>query len=399
MISSAKNAANAMGKASFTRKNSAAALAQSVSAEPDLRADRSRQITRPDTDYLAGKMQAKRGAAGRNGPLGARLAAKAKTARRFGVGAGGGGFGGGDLRQQAVVKVHYYAHAGGGGGALKAHAAYVAREGAGREEDLSPALDEAQNEARRHADYLSRDGAEGRDVFYSADRDRVDGAEIAAQWAGGDKRHFRIVLAAERGGDLKDLPAYTREVMARAEAALGRPLAWIAIDHWDTDNPHTHIILRGRDRLGRDLALPRDFIRHGLRGLARDVATEALGPRTPDQAREALFREARRHGPTRLDGLIAEQLPANGVVRIAALKAPTQDPALTQALKARAQELERLGLAKSARRGTLAFAPDWRDRLKAIELHLDIAKRMAQARQAKVMERAMGLVKGIGVER
>lgn len=34
-----------------------------------------------------------------------------------------------------------------------------------------------------------------------------------------------------------------------------------------------------------------------------------------------------------------------------------------------------------------------------MELHLDVAKRMAQARQVKVMERAMGLVKGIGVER
>jgi type IV secretory pathway VirD2 relaxase len=167
----------------------------------------------------------------------------------------------------------------------------------------------------------------------------------------------------------------------------------------DTDNPHTHIILRGRDRLGRDLILPRDFVKHGLRGIARDVATERLGARTPAQARAALDRETRRHAPTRLDRLIADQLPKSGIVRIADLTVPNRNPALSQALKTRAKELERLGFAKPIRRNVLAFSANWQDRLKAMELHLDVAKRMAQARQVKVMERAMGLVKGIGVER
>jgi hypothetical protein len=129
------------------------------------------------------------------------------------------------------------------------------------------------------------------------------------------------------------------------------------------------------------------------------VATERLGARTPNQAREALDRETRRHAPTRLDRLIAEQLPKDGVVKVADLKTPNADPALSQALKARAKELERLGLAKPVRRNVLAFSPDWQARLKAMELHLDVAKRMAQARQVKAVELMRGPVQSIGKDR
>lgn len=386
-----------MSRASFTGKDSASSLAKPASAEPDLRADRSILLGRPDTERLDGKVS-HRGRpakdAGKAPPLSSLLDRRIKTRRTTGFGCGSFAS---DLRQQAVVKIHYFNHAGGGGGGLASHATYVSRDGAARLEEAREA--EPAQSAERHTDYLTRDGAEGRDLFYTADKHGIDGRAIAADWAESDRRHFRAVLTAEEGGAIKDLPGYTRDVMARAEAALGKPLAWLAIDHWDTDNPHTHIILRGRDRLGRDLILPKDFVRHGLRGIARDVATERLGSRTPGQAREALDRETRRHAPTRLDRMIAEQLPKDGVVKVAALKAPNADPALTQALKARTKELERLGLANPVRRNVLVFSPDWQARLKAMELHLDVAKRMAQARQVKVMDKMLGLVKGVGLDR
>jgi type IV secretory pathway VirD2 relaxase len=386
-----------MPKASFTRKNSAASLANPASAEPDLKADRSIRLDRPDAERLDGKVS-KRGRSVKNAGKAPRLSAlldrRIKTRRSSSF--GNGGFPG-DLRQQAVVKIHYFNHAGDGGGGLASHATYVSRDGAARLEAEREA--EPGQAAERHADYLTRDGAAGRDLFYTVDKDRIDGRATAADWAEADRRHFRIVLTAEEGGALKDLPGYTREVMARAVAALGKRLAWLAIDHWDTDNPHTHIILRGRDRLGRDLILPKEFVRHDLRGIARDVATERLGERTPSQVRDALDRETRQHAPTRLDRLIADQLPKDGAVKVADLKAPNADPALSQALKARAKELERLGLTKPVRRNVLAFAPDWQARLRAMELHLDVAKRMAQARQVKGMEKLLGLAKSLAPDR
>ncbi|GAM97044.1 VirD2 components [alpha proteobacterium U9-1i] len=287
-----------------------------------------------------------------------------------------------DGRQRAVVKLHYFAHAKGGGAALKAHARYIARDSASRGEEISYSKAETE-----------RDGAQARgeddrrqsprlehSVFYDGARDSVSGARLAGHWAESDKRHFRIILSAENGGRIGDLRAYTREVMDRAEVTLGTRLEWFAVDHFDTDNPHTHIVLRGVRDDGRDLVIPREFVQHGFRNAARDAATSRLGQRTRDDARKALQREALAHAPTRLDTLIASQLDERQTIRLAELRAPNGSPDMTDALKARARELKNLGLAQEVRRNILRFEPGWRDALKAMELHLDIRKSLMQAR-------------------
>src|SRR5262249_38071124 len=118
----------------------------------------------------------------------------------------------------------------------------------------------------------------------------------------------------------------------------------------------------------------------GFRSVARDVATEWLGRRTPNQEREALDREVRRHGPTRLDPMIAGKIREDGTVRIARLEAPNRNPDLTAALKSRARELERLGLAREPSRNVLTFERGWRERLQTMEQHLDIRRRVIQER-------------------
>lgn len=282
-----------------------------------------------------------------------------------------------DPRQRAVAKIHYFNHSGGGAAALKAHGKYIARDAARDGPSIEPShQDEPRTDERAHADYLER---KGRDGFYDKAGIALDGAQRLESWAKSDLRHFRIILSAEEGMRLRDLPAYTREVMARAGASLATELSWVAVDHHDTDNPHTHIVLRGRRANGQDLVLPRDFIKHGFRGIARDVATEWLGDRTPEQERLAYQREIRRHGLTKLDGVIdvyAEKL----TIDLRRLEAPNGDPHLAQAAKARVQELARMGLATDQGNGLFKLASDWRDRLTAMDRHLDIRRRVVRER-------------------
>lgn len=366
-----------------------------------------RQLSRSDRELLEGEIGLGR-RSGQGGSSGTK-APSVRPGRANEAGRQGGGLGAGpapDLRQQAVIKIHYFNHAGGGGGALAAHARYVARDAA-RPDDRDvpttegPASEEreaAQSEARAHANYLAR-GEQERRAFYDREHEGVDGGARAAEWAKSDKRHFRLILSAERGDEIGDLPAYTREVMARAEVQLGTRLSWVAADHHDTGHSHTHIILRGRRANGQDLVIPKDFIRHGFRNIARDVATEWLGARTRDQAREALDREVMRHAPTRLDRMIADQLPEEGSVRVSRLASPNGDRAVTRALRARARELAAMRLAAETKRGVLTFEPDWQDRLKAMELHLDIRKRLLEQqrlqREAQVRSRARSAGKGL----
>lgn len=350
--------------------------------------DRSIRLTRPDRDTPQGKVHKSRpltGAFDRGRELddfakklGKRLKKqrkqnekkrpKAKASKKFTPYF--------DTRQRAVAKIHYFNHSGGGAAALKAHGKYIARGAAREGPSVEASLDEPRTEERAHADYLER---KGRDGFYDKAGLALDGAERLESWAKSDLRHFRIILSAEEGARLRDLPAYTREVMARAGAALGTELSWVAIDHHDTDNPHAHIVLRGRRANGQDLVLPRDFIKHGFRGIAQDVATEWLGDRTPEQERLAYQREIRRHGLTKLDGVIdiyAEKL----TVDLNRLEAPNGDPHLAQAAKARVQELARMGLATEQGNGLFKLAHDWRDRLSAMDRHLDIRRRVVRER-------------------
>jgi len=291
-----------------------------------------------------------------------------------------------DTRQRAVVKLHYFAHGGGGAAALGKHVRYIGRDAAPHERPLGPPTGASKEHELREAQ--ARDGERPEHwAFYSASSDKVNGAQLAAAWAREDRRHFRIILSAENGARIGDLRSFTRDVMARAEAALGEKLEWFAANHFDTDNPHTHIVLRGRRADGRDLMIPREFVQYGFRNAARDAATARLGARTRDDERQALQREALAHRPTRLDAIIASQLDNERRVRIAELRAPNKSPDMEDALKGRAHELKRLGLAVEERRNALRFEPGWRDALKAMEMHLDIRKSLMQARAQDAVQR------------
>jgi len=101
--------------------------------------------------------------------------------------------------------------------------------------------------------------------------------------------------------------------MSRMEADLGSRLDWVAVDHWDTDNPHTRVMLRGVDETGRDLVIARDYIAHGLRLRASELATDLLGPQTELEMRERMTREVGQERWTGLDRQLTERV-RDGVV-------------------------------------------------------------------------------------
>lgn len=280
-----------------------------------------------------------------------------------------------DNRQRVVAKVSFRKHAmggGGGSGKLLAHATYLERDGAAREGERGCFYDRTEDQPE--------------DV-----RDRL------REWAIEDKRHFRLMLAPESGarliGEDGDLKGFTREVMARMERDLGVELVWVAVDHHNTDNPHSHVILRGVRRDGVELMLPREYVSHGLREAARDVATERLGERSIADERLRLEREVEGRGFNRLDRAIEQELTEKREVLLQSL-GRERDPAFANAMKARAQELARVGLAKEVRRNVLKFERDWKERLEAAR-PLDVRRELARGR---LYEPRMGRVAGKVVE-
>ena len=128
-----------------------------------------------------------------------------------------------------------------------------------------------------HLDYLerddtSRDGTPGQ--LYG--REGVVDTEQFLDRATRDPRHFTVVVSPERGQDL-DLTGFTRDLMRQVERDVGTGLDWAAANHYDTDHPHSHIIIRGRDMDGDPVFLDRQYLHEGIRYRAQEIATRELG--------------------------------------------------------------------------------------------------------------------------
>ena len=116
-----------------------------------------------------------------------------------------------------------------------------------------------------------------------------------------DRHHFRFIVSPEDAADMSDLKGFTRDLMRQVEKDLGTKLDWVGVDHWNTDNPHVHVILRGRADDGKDLVIARDYISQGMRARAQDLVTQELGPRTDLDIRRSLDSQIEAERWTRLD--------------------------------------------------------------------------------------------------
>src|ERR1019366_3099766 len=65
-----------------------------------------------------------------------------------------------------------------------------------------------------------------------------------------------------------DLRKYVAELPVTMEQDLGTALEWVGVAHYNTDNPHIHLLVRGKAAGGGDLVMNREYISYGLRAQA-----------------------------------------------------------------------------------------------------------------------------------
>ena len=146
-------------------------------------------------------------------------------------------------------------------------------------------------------------------------RSEVADEQAFAERCRDDRHHFRFIVSPEDAAHLESLRTFTRELMADAERDLGTQLDWVAVDHWNTDNPHVHILIRGRADDGKDLVISRAYISQGFRERAAERVAVELGPRSEREIRSALEREVGAERWTNLDRALRDNADARaGVV-------------------------------------------------------------------------------------
>jgi len=246
--------------------------------------------------------------------------------------------------------------------ALAKHVAYLKREG------------------------VTRDGADAR--MFDAGCDDAD-PKAFAERCEEDRHHFRFMVSPEDAHKMADLRGFTRELIKDAESDLGTRLDWIAVDHWNTDNPHIHVLVRGRANDGQDLVISRDYISQGFRGRAAERVALELGPRTDYEIRTGLEKEVEAERWTSLDRSLRDISDEGGGIADLRPGGAGEDPELRRLMIGRASKLERLGLADQAGPAQWTLKPGLEPALRDHGIRGDIIKTMHRAMSGAEREPAV----------
>ncbi|MBA8910226.1 relaxase/mobilization nuclease domain-containing protein [Aminobacter ciceronei] len=242
-----------------------------------------------------------------------------------------------------------------------------------------------------HVSYLkregvSRDGEKG--VMFDANNDRADDIAFADRCKD-DRHHFRFIVSPEDAAEMTDLKAFTRDLTRQMEADLGTRLDWVAVDHWNTDNPHAHLLVRGVDDTGADLVISRDYISRGLRSRAEDLVDIELGPKPEHEIRNALEKEITAERWTRIDAEIQRAADETGYVDLRPDQTGLADPELRRLMVGRLQHVEKMGLAVQGEPGQWVVRLEAERTLRDLGIRGDIIKTMHRAFTERGLDRGI----------
>ena len=263
--------------------------------------------------------------------------------------------------RRVLVKVSIVKMAGRGAGAQRLHLGYIGRDGAGRDGE--------------------------RAMVYDAERDEADLNAFRERGAG-DRHQFRIVVSPEDAADLSSLKDFTRDLVAGMERDLDTKLDWVAADHFDTAQPHTHLVISGRREDGPDLVMPRRYVSHGIRERAQGIVERELGPVSEIDGKLRVARMVTQERLTEIDRRLFRRT-MNGIVEVQG--AGRLDQAWRGRLeKQRLAYLEKLCLAERLGGGRWRVRDDAERTLRDLGERGDIIKAMHRAMGGRASAARMG---------
>lgn len=255
--------------------------------------------------------------------------------------------------QRVIVKARIQPSKGkSAGAAIRKHLKYIEREG------------------------VSKDGSEGQIFSEEGSLSREEINSFAER--GESCRHqFRFIVSPEQGTEL-ELESYTRSLLKKMSYDLGTKLDWVAAAHYDTDQPHIHVIVNGKDECNGDLVISRDYIGTGLRSRAGELATNELGYRSEYDILVGLKKELNADRFTGIDRQLIKAVERSPTGEIDLSVTPSDSRAIIQRnlRLGRLAYLKSTGLADEVRPSVWKLKSDMLDELRDRTKHRQIHDRI-----------------------
>jgi len=227
----------------------------------------------------------------------------------------------------------------------------------GRRNGIGPTQRYSSGKAKivAHMTYLSREGVSKtgeKGVFYDGQEKDLSPKEFIHSTEN-DDRQFRFILSPEDATAV-DLTQFTRDLMQQIQTDLNTQLEWVAVNHYNTDNPHTHLTVRGVDENGRALFIHPEYIQQGIRYRAGDWLNRELGPVTPYERLQQLNKDIHAERYTTLDRTLESHADSNREINL------SQGAALTKARDRYGALLKRVGWLEKQGFAHKTVAGSWR---------------------------------------
>ncbi|MEM6898498.1 MAG: DUF3363 domain-containing protein [Pseudomonadota bacterium] len=248
--------------------------------------------------------------------------------------------------RRVMIKARVHRLSGGGVGTQRAHISYLERVGAGKDKDPAE--------------------------FYDDVSEGLDGQDWLKEHAY-ERHHFRFIVSPDHGEKLQELKPFIRDLVSQMEIDLETKLDWIAVDHYNTEHPHTHIVMSGKRDDGKDLVISKDYLSHGMRERGSAILTRELGLQTEAELVAKLDRETSLRKVTRMDRILMREMDRNGAINLDNLRRNRPY------YKKRLNTLRSMGLARHQSGGTWNVDDQLDVALNALEKSDTIAVRIEQA--------------------
>lgn len=153
-----------------------------------------------------------------------------------------------------------------------------------------------------HLNYITQDHKSG-NIYGHEDFENVE--EFIKEFSkplDNEKIFFKVILSPEYKG--AELEQHARQIIDYMEVVQKQKFIWIASDHKDTDEPHSHIIIRGVDKQGDPVRLNQELIRNGIRNESKSIIKHRYGEMNTYEFLEKVNKQVNRNNVSRIDRAI-----------------------------------------------------------------------------------------------
>ena len=230
---------------------------------------------------------------------------------------------------------------------------------------------------KAHLDYITRDHA-GKDTHKPELFSGNDSPEVAKNAAANfseSEHNFRFIISPE-DGDKIDLKDFTKNLIKTIEKDLGSKLSWVASCHYDTNEPHVHLVVDGKNDAGEKLLMTRDYISRGIRNRASQIINNKLGLRTRDEVAKQLELSVSKNKKSDLDNIIKTNIK-DDVISLKKLDNKYSYDISTELLEKRLSYLETKGLAQKNGEQSWRVKENYIDSLRELSRTSSIIERLS----------------------